>query len=117
MPLYEFECPGCSYILERWFPINERDTPVYCACGQTSPKHTMKRLPGGHKMLYFEEGRARSNIALGGKPITSHAEYQKRLRQEGAVEAPGVVPPSVAKNPKSLAMKRYLEKDKKGRWL
>lgn len=77
----------------------------------------MKRLPGGHKMLYFEEGRARPNLALGGKPITSHADYQRRLRQAGATEAPGVVPASVARNPKSQAMKEYLSKDKRGRWL
>lgn len=77
----------------------------------------MKRIPGGFGMLYFEEGRGRTHISLSDKPITSYAQQKRLMRVNGVVEGGDTVPPSVAKNPKSEGMKRFMEKDKGGRWL
>jgi hypothetical protein len=72
---------------------------------------------GGHPLLHFEEGRARQLISLGDKPITSYAQAEKARKAIGAEECGGQVPPSVAKTPKSRAMKEYLSKDNKRRWV
>ena len=121
MPLYECECPKCGNIEEHWFEIADRDSYVYCkAVGcqiHSSVGHQMKRLPGGHGMLYFEEGRGRVHISLGDKPITSYAQQKKLMRDNGVVDTGNNVPSSVAKNPKSVGLKRFMEKDHKGRWL
>jgi hypothetical protein len=114
MPIYEFECEDCLIKEDHFFEIPKRDTPVYCeGCG-----FMMKRLPGGHGMLYFEEGRGRVHIGLSDKPITSYAQRERLMRQMGVVEGNGTVPQSILKaGPKSPAMQQYLSKDKRGRWL
>jgi hypothetical protein len=72
---------------------------------------------GGHGMLFFEEGRGRDHQALSDRPITSYAQQKKYMKLNGLVEYDGV-PPSVAKNPKSIGLQRHMESDKKRtRWL
>jgi hypothetical protein len=93
--------------------IPKRDQGMFCEkCSSR-----LKRLPGGHKMLYFEEGRGRVHIGLSNKPITSYAQRNKMMRLRGATEGGNTVPASVARNPKSLGLKRFMESDKKGKWL
>lgn len=78
----------------------------------------MRRLIGGTgRMLYFEEGRPRRIQALGDKPITSESERKRLMRINGLDECGNTVPASVASNPKSIGMKRFLETDKHGRWV
>jgi hypothetical protein len=114
MPLYEFVCPKGHYE-ERLLDIEDRDR--YRLACRTCGESPMKRLPGGHGMLYFEEGRARQQDSLGDKPITSYAQQKREMRQRGLVETGDNVPQSVAKSPKSIGLKRHMEKDNKGRWI
>ena len=113
MPLYGYLCLDCGHDEEHFTTIAARDQSIMCekCCSR------MKRLPGGHKMLYFEEGRGRVHIGLSDKPITSYAQQRKMMRDRGAVEGGNTVPPSVASNPKSIGLKEFMSKDKKGRWL
>ena len=106
--LWDYYCPDeeHGYVTEDW------STPRCIFCDKL-----MKRLPGGHGLLYFEEGRPREHQALGDKPITSLAQQKREMRQRGLVETGDIVPPSVAKNPKSIGLKRFMEKDNRGRWV
>jgi hypothetical protein len=115
MPLYEFRCANTAHpSQEHFLSIDARDQlrPPCTHCGEP-----MKRVPGGHGMLYFEEGRARLHRALSDKPISSYAEHKRLMRQHGVVECGNTVPKSVAKNPRSEGLKRFLGSDKGGRWL
>ena len=109
IPLYEWHCEECGHTESVICPIADRDgfAPEH--------PHEMKRLPGGTGMLYFEEGRPRYVDALGDKPITSESQRKRLARLNGVVECGNNVPESVKRNPKSIAMKRFLEKDKGGR--
>lgn len=113
MPLYEYECKR-GHKTELIAPMELRDavTPKcdHCKC-------KTKRLPGGHGLLYFEEGRARVDQALGGPPITSDAERNRRMRRHGVSEGNGQPPKKIRDNPKSEAMKRFLDKGHKGGWV
>lgn len=116
MPLYEFRCKDDSHPSQEHFtPISTRNDlrPACGACGRV-----MTRMPGGHGLLYFEEGRGRNVAALGDRPITSHAQERRLMRQHGLVEAGNNLPPNIAKKaPKAKAMKEYRAKDHKGRWI
>lgn len=114
MPLYEFSCDN-GHREEHWLEVHARDSRKgrKCGCGEE-----LRRLPGGHGMLFFEEGRGRVHIGLSDKPITSYAQRAKLMKAAGVTECNGTVPPSILKaGAKSDAMKAYLAKDKKGRWL
>ena len=110
MPFYEWEC-DCGFRETVVCPVADRDgfRPEHDCGGE------MRRLVGGKGLLYFEEGRARSPGGMGGKPITSHGERQRRMRAAGVSECGDYVPPEIAANPKSEGMKRYLFKPKR-RW-
>lgn len=114
MPLYEFECPECLSRAEHWISVSGRNSlKPECRCGKA-----MKRLPGGTGLLWFEEGRARSSQAFGGKPITSYAQHEALKRKHGVVEAGNTLPPGLAKKaPRTEAMKQFRSKDQKGRWI
>lgn len=114
MPLYEFVCNVCESRQEHWASVGGRNTlKPTCACGAA-----MQRLPGGTGLLWFEEGRGRVLAAFGKKPITSHAEHTRLMRQHGVVEAGNTLPPGIAKRePKTEAMKRFREKDPRGKWV
>lgn len=110
--LYDWQCE-CGYRESTWASIANRDAirPVH-VCGMS-----MHRLPGGRGMLYFEEGRARSIESLTDKPITSLKQHKKLMRDLGVSDSGEYLPKQVRDNPKSMGMQRYLEKDKKGRWI
>ena len=112
MPLYSWKC-DCGHEESVWASIADRDA--------FKPEHdcggALRRLMGGRGLLYFEEGRARLDLGLGGKPITSLAEHKRRQRAAGVAESGNYVPKAIRDNPKSLGMKRRLEKDSKGRWI
>jgi putative FmdB family regulatory protein len=111
MPLYEFQC-DCGQTQEHFLSIAERNSRVVCHCGQE-----MFRLPGGHGLLYFEEGRGRRRD-FAEKPITSHAEHENFKRLNGLVEVGDIVPPSIEKaGPKHPLMKEKAAGTQKGRWL
>ncbi len=116
MPLYEFACKDDSHPRQEHFlDLDMRDAwrPKCGFCDRI-----LKRLPGGHGLLFFEEGRGRMRSALSDKPITSHAEHQRLMRLHGVVEGGNTLPPGIAKRePKSEAMKRFRSKDQGGRWL
>src|SRR4051812_3423530 len=107
MPLFGFICLDCNGEEEHFLATDRRDTTQICSkC--MSP---LKRLPGGHKMLHFEEGRGRVHIGLSDKPITSYAQQKKMMKDRGAVEGGNTVPKSVASNPKSIGLKEFMSKD------
>jgi hypothetical protein len=111
MPLYEFRDDN-GHTEEHFLSIAERNSRVVCPCGQE-----MFRLPGGHGLLYFEEGRGRRRD-FAEKPITSHAEHEKLKRLNGLVEVGDIVPPSIEKaGPKHPLMKEKAAGTQKGRWL
>jgi len=113
MPLYEFLCLDCGEKQEHMLAVDKRDQTICCDACQS----VMKRLPGGHKMLHFEEGRGRIHIGLGDKPITSYAQRDKIMRDHGLVESGNTIPPSILKKgPASEGMKRFMEKGQKGKW-
>ena len=116
MPLYEFECKDDASHprQEHWLTITGRNSlTVKCACGAG-----LQRVPGGHGLLYFEEGRGRIRTALSDKPITSKAQHERLMRQNGVVEAGNNLPPGIAKRePKTEAMRRFRSKDQGGKWL
>ena len=112
MPLYEWACDECGHRETVICSVADRDgfSPEH--------KHPMHREIGGTgRMLYFEEGRPRVIQALGDKPITSEAERARLARINGVVECGNTVPESVRRDPKSIAMKRFVESDKSGRWI
>lgn len=112
MPLYEFECSECGARQEHWHEIKDRNAE-HRHCGSN-----MDRLPGGHKMLYFEEGRARTHWSMSDKPITSYAQQRKMMKAEGLVEAGAGIPERLAKSKKGPVkpeMKEYMAAQK-GRW-
>jgi hypothetical protein len=111
MPIYEWLCEECGHKESVICPIDSRDA------FRPEHSHKMKRLPGGTGMLYFEEGRGRMIQALSDKPITSEAERKRLARLNGVVECGNTVPESVRRDPKSIAMRRFVESDKKGRWV
>ena len=111
MPIYEWFCPTCEHTESVFCPIADRDG------FRPEHPHEMQRLPGGIGMLYFEEGRGRTIQALSDRPITSEAQRKRLARLQGVVECGNTVPESVRRNPKSIAMKRFMESDKKGRWV
>lgn len=111
MPLYEFECPD-GHKAERLLNIDERDTRFLCECGKK-----LARLPGGHGLLYFEEGRGRTRD-WADLPITSHGQHERLKKVNGLVEVGDIVPPSIAKaGPKHQLMKEKAAGTQKGRWL
>ena len=111
MPIYELECLKCGAKEEHFLEISNRDTAILCCNAK------MSRLPGGHGMLHFEEGRQRVHIGLSDKPISSYAEQRKLMRLRGATETGNSVPTSILKaGDKSEAMKRHLSKDHK-KWV
>ena len=113
MPLYEWKCDACGHQESVWASIADRDA--------LRPEHNcvvpMRRLMGGHGLLYFEEGRSRLVTSLSEKPITSLAQHKRLMRQRGVVEMGDYVPKAVRDNPQALGMKRRLERDPKGRWV
>lgn len=110
--LYEFECRDCGARKEHWLSVEERDSRFLCDCGKK-----MFRLPGGHGLLYFEEGRARHRD-WADKPITSHAQHERLMKLNGLVETGDIVPPSIAKaGPKHPLMIEKAAGTQKGRWL
>lgn len=111
MPLYEWSCDTCGHVETVICPIADRDG------FRPEHPHEMQRLPGGHGLLYFEESRGRIHQALGDKPITSLAQQKREMRLRGLVESGNTVPLSVAKNPKSKGLQRFMEKDNKSRWI
>lgn len=118
MPLYEFECPDCGNREEHWLEVRKRNEILFCANEDCDTGiGELQRLPGGHKMLHFEEGRGRVHIGLSDKPITSYAQQKKMMKDRGAVEGGNTVPKSVASNPKSIGLKEFMSKDRKGKWL
>jgi hypothetical protein len=112
MPLYEWQC-DCGHLESVWASIVDRDgfRPEH-ECGGVQ-----HRLVGGRGLLYFEEGRGRVHIGLSDKPITSHSAHERLKRINGVVEAGDNVPKQIRDNPQTVAMKRRLEKDSKGRWV
>ena len=69
-------------------------------------------------MLYFEEGRGRTHVALSDKPITSYKQQQRLMKSIGAVEGGDTLPPSIVKaGPKSPAMQKRFESDQRGKWI
>ncbi len=120
MPLYEFKCPSCQRCEEHFFSIDKRNTPVLCHNEAPFHPHVMRRLMGGHGMLYFEEGRARTQLSLSDKPITSYAQHRKYMKASGLVEAGDtVIPPRMkAKNgPKRKDFEELSSKKAGQRWL
>jgi hypothetical protein len=112
LKIWDFACDQ-GHITERLTDDDER----VILCPHCDKLNSAQRLLGGHGMLYFEEGRARQQDSLGDKPITSYAQQKREMRQRGLVETGDNVPPSVAKSPKSIGLKRHMEKDNKGRWI
>ena len=112
MPLYEWGC-DCGHRESVWASMADRDAfrPEH-ACGGT-----IRRLPGGRGLLYFGEGRQRTHLGLSKRPIASLAEQKRLMKAAGVTEAGDNLPQKIRNNPQSVAMKRYVEKDKKGRWL
>lgn len=112
MPLYEWECE-CGYLESVIAPISDRDIlrPEH-DCGKQ-----MRRVISGRGLLYFEEGRGRVRDALSDKPITSPEQHKRLMKQRGVEESGNYLPKQVQDNPQSLGMKRYIEVDKKGRWV
>ena len=116
MPLYEFACKDDSHPRQEHFLNLASRDEWHPKCGFCDG--VMKRLPGGHGLLYFEEGRGRVISAFGDKPVTSLAEEKRLMRQHGVVEGGNTLPPNIAKRaPKAEAMKRFRSKDHKGRWV
>ena len=118
MPLYEFECDTCKSREEHWLAINKRDTLLMCSSEQCDEgKSPLRRLPGGHGMLYFEEGRGRTHYSLSDKPITSPAQHRKLMRQHGLVESGNTAPPRLMARggPKRKEMREIVDRNK-GRW-
>ena len=111
MPLYEWGCDKCGHKETVMCRVEDRDgwAPEH--------KHPMRRLIGGTgRMLYFEEGRQRHIQALGDKPIASEGERKRLARINGVVESGDTVPASIAKNPQSIGLKRFLDNQKTRRW-
>lgn len=109
--LWDFRCLSCGNTEEHWA---KRDEVLACAkCGDL-----LKRQVGGHKMLYFEEGRPRTHWALSDKPITSHSQHRRLMRDNGLAEAGNALPPRMkAKGitPKKEQMREIVAANK-GRW-
>ena len=112
MPIYDFECVGCHKRKEHWLSLEERNSRFLCECGKK-----MFRLPGGHGLLYFEESRPRTHIALSDKPITSKRQHERMMKDRGVTESGNTVPLSVAKNPKHPKMQEIVAGTQKGRWI
>ena len=110
--IYEWEC-DCGYKTEVWTDIAKRDV--------VKPEHkcsgTIKRLPGGTGLLYFEEGRARTHIGLSEKPITSKRQHERLMKAAGVVEAGNNIPKKIRDNPQHPLMKELAAGTPKGRWL
>src|SRR5574342_1094944 len=111
MPLYDWLW-DCGQIESIWAEIDNRDAirPQH-RCGKL-----MRRLPGGRGLLYFEDGRGRVDIGLGGKPVTSPKDRERRMRAAGLTDSGDYLPKAIRDNPKSEGMKRHLDK-KQGRWV
>lgn len=112
MPLYEFECPECKTRFEHFVSIAERNSlRVWCDIHNDT---VCKRLPGGHGMLFFEEGRQRVHLGLSNNPISSYAQQQKMMKAGHFIEGGNTVPESIRKaGPKSEGMKRFFDKGHK----
>jgi len=114
MPLYEWFCKTCGITVESFAPISKRNDWYPDHMYET--KHEMQRLPGGHGLLHFEEGRPRYRDWTD-KPITSHAEHERLKRANGLVEVGDIVPPSIKKaGPKHPLMIEKAAGTQKGRW-
>lgn len=112
MPLYEWEC-GCGERETVFAAIADRDAirPQH-DCGKQ-----LKRLVGGNVMLYFEESRGRIQIGLSDKPITSKKQHERMMKAAQVTDCGDYIPKAIRDNPKTLGMKRILEKDSKRRWV
>ena len=112
MPMYEWLCE-CGHRETVWASVADRDgfKPEH-RCGQQQ-----HRLPGGRGALFFEEGNPRNIGSLTDKPITSLKQHKKLMKDLGVSDSGEYLPKQVCDNPKSIGMQRYLEKDKKGRWV
>jgi hypothetical protein len=77
----------------------------------------MHRLVGGRGLLYFEEGRGRVMDALGDQPITSLSQHKRLMKQRGVEDSGDYLPKAVRDNPQTVAMKRRVGGDSKGRWI
>lgn len=112
MPLYEWECE-CGHKESVWTSIALRDVfqPEH-DCGKS-----IKRLPGGHGLLYFEEGRGRSRVGLSDRPITSKRQHEQMMKKAGAVECGDYIPKKIRDNPQNPKMKELAAGTPKGRWI
>lgn len=109
--LFEFECRACGQRKDHWLTSEQLNSRILCECGKK-----MFRLPGGHGLLYFEEGRGRQRD-WADKPITSHAQHQRLMKLNGLVETGDIVPPSIQKaGAKHPLMKEKAAGTQRGRW-
>lgn len=109
--LWDYVCDK-NHVEEHW--TTDRNWQPLCK----ECSGIMYRQLGGRGMLWFEEGRGREMLSLGERPFTSYKQVEKAARAIGATHSGDTVPPSVAKNPKSIGMQRYLNSGKqKGRWV
>ncbi len=110
--IYAWEC-DCGFKADVWADMDMRDV--------VRPKHrcnrNMHRLPGGIGLLYFEEGRARTHIALSDRPITSKKQHERLMRAAGVVEVGNNIPKRIRDNPQHPKMKELVAGTPKGRWI
>lgn len=111
--LWDFYCPACDRTTEHW--VANRDDKIVCE--KPGHKVTMTRCPGGKKMLYFEEGRARTHWSMSDKPITSYAQQKRLMKEHGLVEAGAGVPPRLAKRGAVKPEMKEQMARQKGRWI
>ena len=82
MPLYDYKCPSGHFDAGRYIG-NARlsDEQVCRECGLP----TIKQFSvGAGRMLFFEEGRARSIRELdNGRPITSYQQHSRLMKEAG----------------------------------
>jgi len=72
---------------------------------------------GGTGLSYFEESRGRIHIGLSDKPITSKKQQERMMKAAGVTDSGDYIPKAIRENPKTLGMRRVLEKDSKRRWV
>lgn len=110
--LWDFYCPKCNKTEEHWA---KRDDEINCSTCSTY----MDRCPGGKKMLYFEEGRARTHWSMSNKPITSHGQHKRMMKEHGLAEAGNALPPRMKEKgitPVKEQMREMCAANK-GRWI
>jgi len=83
MSIYEYRCPKCEYPIEIVLPIDERDNPQICLCGEVMMR--IMSIPRPPIMKSTSKGMALESL---NSKDTSHMKPETKMAAAKGLENP-----------------------------